>query len=101
MVEASATLERAGTGDLQRDDHLRGVRLVDVAQPRMVFDDLWATHHRGPGAFGDGVRNRRSSAALDTRADGACLPTAALSRPRKIAARLRDDLGLSVVLATA
>ena len=31
MVEAAATIEWAGVGDLCRDDHLRGVRLGDVA----------------------------------------------------------------------
>src|SRR5262245_26549827 len=62
----------------------------------MVLDD-----HRRPGALGDGLRGPRRCITRKTRADGARLPGEAFPRPRKVVARIRDDLGLPLVLATA
>src|SRR5262245_65398552 len=67
----------------------------------MVLDDLRAADHRRPGALGDGLRGPRRGAALNAGADGARLQAAAFPRHRKIAARVRDGLGLPLVLATA
>src|SRR5215831_10531767 len=67
----------------------------------MVLDDLRAADHRRRGALGDGLRGPRRRATRKTRADGARLPGEAFPRPRKVVARIRDDLGLPLVLATA
>ena len=95
-----AAAERRRAARLRPDDDVRVVRLADVARAALVLDDLRRADHRRPGAVGARVpdhRARRGSAAappLDRDRRRRALP-----RPRQPDARLRDAVGVLLVLA--
>ena len=53
-------LSAGGLRRLRPDDHLRVVRLADVARAALVLDDLRRADHGRPGAVGAGVPDRRA-----------------------------------------
>ena len=60
---ADAASERRRSGRLRPDDHVRVVRLADVARAALVLDDLRRAHHRRPGPDGAGVPHHRARLA--------------------------------------
>ena len=56
-------LSGGGLRRLRPDDHLRLVRLADVARPALVLDDLRRADHGRPGADGAGVPDHRAGLA--------------------------------------
>ena len=58
-----AEAQRRRPARVRLDDHLRGLRLADVARAALVLDDLWRAHHGRTGALGDGIRDRRARVA--------------------------------------
>ena len=56
-------LSGGGLRRLRPDDHVRVVRLADVARAALVLDDLRRADHRRPGPDGAGVPDRRARVA--------------------------------------
>ena len=96
---AHAAAERRRPARLRPDDHLRVVRLADVARAALVLDHLRRADHRRPGTVGAGVPHRRAGVAQPPRAARSHHRPRALPRPRQPDARVRHAVGVLLVLA--
>ena len=98
---------RAQDADAQRrrprriwhHDHVRVVRLADVDRPALVLDHLRRADHRRAGPLGPGLPDRRRRLAEPPPAARSHRGLVALSRSRQPDARLRDAVGVLLVLA--
>ena len=92
-------LSAARPRGLRPDDHLRVVRLADVARSALVFDDLRRADHRRPGADRDCVADCGDRVAQPPGAARPADRARPLSRRRQPDARLRHAVGVLRVLA--
>ena len=74
-------------------------RLADVARPALVLDHLRPAVPHPAGAGGDGLRPAADGVDVEDAADVAHRARQRHPRLRQVPARLRDDLGLLLVLA--
>ncbi len=92
-------LSGGGLARLRPDGHLRRVRLDDVARAALVLDDLRRADHGRPGPDRAGVPDRRAGVAEPPPAARRHRRARALPRSREPDARVRDAVGVLLVLA--
>ena len=96
---AHAAVERRRSRHLRRHHHIRVVRLDDVARAALVLDNLRRADHGWTGAVVAGVPDHRARVAQPPRAARSHRRAGALPRSRQPDARVRDALGVLLVLA--